>query len=76
MTDLENNHAMFSRKIIGRMFNFDKIANNHLLILDIAKTVMNEYRKSKIINLFRYNSKGNTIKNNWNDIKNYRISCS
>jgi len=34
------------KKIIGRMFNFDKIANNHLLILDIAKSVMNEYRKS------------------------------
>lgn len=49
MTDLENNHAMFSRKIMGRMFNFDKIANNHLLILEVANNIFNEYRKSNSI---------------------------
>lgn len=43
---------MFSRKIIGKMFNFDKIANNHLLILDIAKSVMNDYKKGNLINSY------------------------
>lgn len=53
---------MYSKKIIGRMFNFDKIANNHLLILNIAKSVMNEYRESNLKNYLGITLKSTPLK--------------
>ena len=38
------NEALFMRKIMGKMFNFEKISNNYNLILNIVNKVFNELK--------------------------------
>ena len=50
---LDMNDAPYMRKIMGRMFNFDKISNNYNLIFNIVNLVFDDLKESNLIIFFQ-----------------------